>query len=100
MPVHFELVEEVLFLLMWSPWSCKSVLVRLRLLQALRVDRGPLGTDGRAVGDDRQDLDRGGPGRMVLVQLLQMLRASMSPWEVVARMSSSAVPSFLRALLT
>jgi len=31
---------------------------------------GPLGTDGRVVGDGRQDLDRGGPGRIVLVLLL------------------------------
>ncbi len=64
------------------------------------ADRGPPGTDGRALGDDRQDLDRDGPGRTVPVLLLQRLRAVMSPWEVVARMSSSVVPLFLRALLT
>ncbi len=64
------------------------------------ADRGPLGTDGRILGDDRRDLDRDGPGRMVPVPLLQRLRAVMSPWEVVARMSSSMVPLFLRALLT
>ena len=64
------------------------------------VDRGLLGADGRVRGDDRLDLDRGGPGRTVLVPLVQRLRAVMSPREVVARMSSSVVPSFLRALLT
>jgi hypothetical protein len=37
--------------------------------RALHVDRRPLGTDGRVLGDDRQDLDRGGPGRIVLVLL-------------------------------
>lgn len=41
-----------------------------------------------------------GPGRTVLVLPLQRLRAVMSPCDVVARMSSSAVPSFLRELLT
>jgi hypothetical protein len=36
----------------------------------------------------------------VMCSAPQRLRAVMSPWEVVARMSSSVVPSFLRALLT
>lgn len=60
MPVHFErfeLIEDVLFFVMCSPW-------------------------------------------LALVQFVQRLRAVMSPREVVARMSSSAVPSFFRALLT
>jgi hypothetical protein len=35
---------------------------------------------GRVLGDDRQDLDRGGRGRTVVVLVLQRLRAVMSPW--------------------
>lgn len=45
-------------------------------------------------------IGRGESGRTVRFPLFQRLWAVMSPWEVVARMSSSAVPSFFKALLT
>jgi hypothetical protein len=44
----------------------------VRVAGGHRVEAGayPFRTDGRVVGDDRQDLDRAGPSRIVLVLLL------------------------------
>lgn len=98
MPVHFELVEEVLFFVMCSPWSCESVLYGFS-----RPCTWIAGISGRTAVSSATTEGISiavGPAGSSWFCSFQRLRAVMSPREVVARMSSSAVPSFLRALLT